>query len=57
MEFYQCPDCLGVHGEATEPVVGIFVRCPHCLLEAALGENTVIVATPIENEVARPQAA
>jgi hypothetical protein len=32
MESYQCPDCLGVHEEATEPVVGIFVRCEPCML-------------------------
>lgn len=33
MAIYQCPDCLGVHGEATEAVVGIFVRCEGCVLD------------------------
>ena len=33
MAVYQCPDCLGVHGEATEPVLGLFVRCELCALD------------------------
>ena len=37
---YQCPDCLGVHEEAMEPVLGLFVRCEACLLEASLRDET-----------------
>jgi hypothetical protein len=40
MTTYQCPDCLGVHEEATEPVLGLFVRCEACLMEASLGSET-----------------
>jgi len=36
MAIYQCPNCLGVHEEAAEPVLGLFVRCEACLLEAWL---------------------
>jgi hypothetical protein len=36
MEIYQCPDCLGVHDVATEPVLGLFVRCEACFLAASL---------------------
>lgn len=36
MAIYQCPDCLGVHAESTEAVVGIFVRCDGCRLDAEI---------------------
>ena len=56
MESYQCPDCLGVHEAATEPVVGIFVRCEACLLdEVVRGASTN--AEHLEPELAQPEAA
>ncbi|MBV8150497.1 MAG: hypothetical protein JO101_11550 [Candidatus Eremiobacteraeota bacterium] len=49
MAVYQCPDCLGVHGEATEPAVGIFVRCETCLLELELSlESASVEFVPAE---------
>ena len=56
MTMYQCPDCLGVHEEATEPVVGLFVRCEACLLQAYLDE-TAIDRAPNEPELVEAQAA
>jgi hypothetical protein len=57
MTIYQCPDCLGVHEAATEPVVGIFVRCEDCLLQAYLDATAPMAAEPIEDELAAPWAA
>jgi hypothetical protein len=57
MVVYQCPDCLGVHGEATEPVVGLFVRCETCLLEVELAAEAFTGDAPSEPEFAPAQAA
>jgi len=51
MAIYQCPDCLGVHEEATEPVLGLFVRCASCLLESYLGEEITKSDDPLELEL------
>jgi len=48
MAIYQCPDCLGVHEEATEPALGLFVRCESCLLEASLEEAVTKSVDPLE---------
>jgi len=52
MTVYQCPDCLGVHGETTEALVGLFMRCDACLLEAE-----IIAEEQLELEFAPAQAA
>jgi len=57
MTIYQCPDCLGVHEEATEPVVGLFVRCEACMLQAYLDENSLTGAEPSELEPVAARAA
>ena len=57
MVLYQCPDCLGVHGEATEPVVGLFVRCERCLLEAELMAELFTGDAQSEPEFAGAKAA
>jgi hypothetical protein len=59
MEFYQCPDCLGVHEEAAEPILGLFVRCESCLLEASLSEVVSSTASddPHELELVAGRAA
>ena len=54
---YQCPDCLGVHEEATEPVVGVFVRCEECLLAAYLEETALIDSESSELELVAARAA
>lgn len=54
---YQCPDCLGVHEEPTEPVLGLFVRCEACLLEAALRDDIVRDELIPEPEPAPARAA
>ncbi|GEM_PF-5898384 len=57
MQIYQCPDCLGVHEEATEPVLGLFVRCEACLLAASFLEGEPrAVALPAPEQTA-PVAA
>jgi hypothetical protein len=57
MAFYQCPDCLGVHEEETEPVLGVFVRCESCLLEASLEEVVTRNDDPLELEPLVARAA
>ena len=59
MAVYQCPDCLGVHEEATEPVVGLFVRCESCLLDVLLDDAASTNDVRLEPEPAlqRPVAA
>lgn len=57
MAIYQCPDCLGVHEEATEPVLGLFVRCEWCLLEASLSEVATKSDDPLELELVAARAA
>lgn len=57
MVLYQCPDCLGVLGEATEPVVGLFVRCERCLLEAELMAELFTGDAQSEPEFAGAKAA
>lgn len=56
MAAYQCPDCLGVHEEATEPLVGLFVRCESCLLEALIFDREAMHDHRFELEAA-PAAA
>jgi hypothetical protein len=56
MESYQCPDCLGVHEAATEPVVGVFVRCEECMLAELLLQSPMS-AECSELEPAPAQAA
>lgn len=57
MAIYQCPDCLGVHEEETEPVLGLFVRCESCLLEASLEEVVTRSDDPLELEPVAARAA
>lgn len=57
MAIYQCPDCLGVHEEETEPVLGLFVRCEPCLLEASLSERVMWNDDPLEHEPVAARAA
>jgi hypothetical protein len=57
MEIYQCPECLGVHEEATEPVLGLFVRCETCFLAAALLEDELKNDASLAPEAAPPVAA
>ncbi len=57
MAIYQCPDCLGVHEEATEPVLGLFVRCELCLLETSLSEVITKNVDPLELELVAALAA
>jgi len=57
MAIYQCPDCLGVHEEETEPVLGLFVRCELCLLEASLSEVITKSDDPHELELVAALAA
>lgn len=57
MEIYQCPDCLGVHEEATEPVLGLFVRCAACFLAAALLDGEPTNDASLAPEQAPPVAA
>ena len=57
MEIYQCPDCLGVHEEATEPVLGLFVRCEACFLAAALTGGEPRTDASLAPEQAPPVAA
>lgn len=52
MAVYQCPDCLELHGEATEPVLGMFVRCAPCELEAWLTAVREDAATHVPAEAA-----
>lgn len=52
MAIYQCPDCLGVHEEATEPVVGLFVRCEACMMVHDLSSGA-----SLEHELVQPEAA
>jgi len=52
MANYQCPDCLGVHDEATEPVVGIFVRCEACILTHDLTLDVMLEAEQVQAEAA-----
>jgi hypothetical protein len=54
---YQCPDCRTVHEEATEPAIGIFVRCPECLLEDLLRAEAPRDGGASEAEPAPPRAA
>lgn len=57
MTIYQCPDCSGVHDEATEPVLGLFVRCEDCLLQAYLDASATMAAEPSEVEPFAARAA
>ena len=57
MEIYQCPDCLGVHEEATEPVLGLFVRCAACFLAAAMLDGEPTNDASLAPEQAPPVAA
>ena len=52
MATYQCPDCLGVHGEAMEAVVGIFVRCDSCLLDAEIRAEALVLLEFVPAEAA-----
>jgi len=52
MAIYQCPDCLGVHDKATEPVLGLFVRCEICLLARDLTHDAMLEAEQVQAEAA-----